>query len=344
VNLLTTSEQDGIIEAASSFLADRMSIGETRRLFEAGVVPAVSDDTWSAAADLGWFALALPAEHDGIGGGLADEALLFREIGRAGASGPFLSTVLGARVAAFGGAQALAAEIASGRRVGLIIPDAVDSIAADASVIGDVQLLDADPDGLALTVTPELGALVEVARLGELTEVECVDPTARLLRATGRSAAPIVSVSAVVDAIELRGHVLAAAMLTGIAEWARDTGAQHARDRIQFDRPIGVNQAVKHPCAEMAVQAELAYAQSIFAALAIDEGRPDAEFHALSAHTIAASAAEYATGATLQILGGMGFTHEHDVHLYLKRGELLARVLGLPGMWLDRLLRLPAPV
>jgi len=133
-------------------------------------------------------------------------------------------------------------------------------------------------------------------------------------------------------------------MLTGVAEWARDTGAQHARDRIQFDRPIGVNQAVKHPCADMAVRAELAYAQLMFAALSIDERRPDAEFHALTAHAIAAAAAVDATGATLQILGGMGFTHEHDVHLYLKRAELLGRVLGLPAMWLDRLLRLPGPV
>ena len=237
----------------------------------------------------------------------------------------------------------LADEIASGRRVGLVIPGSLDAIGADGSINGDVQLVDADPDGLVLAVTPEIAALIAVSSLTDVREVPCLDHTARLHRATGTGSAPLVSVAASVDPIELRGHVLAAALLTGMAEWARDTGVEHAINRVQFDKPIGVNQAIKHPCADMAVQAQLAYSQSLFGALAIDEGRPDAEFQALSAHATAAAAADFATAATLQIMGGMGFTHEHDVHLYVKRMEMLSHTFGVPSLWLDRLLDLPEP-
>jgi alkylation response protein AidB-like acyl-CoA dehydrogenase len=164
-----------------------------------------------------------------------------------------------------------------------------------------------------------------------------------LHRATGVGAAPSVVVASSVDPIERRGQVLAAAVLTGITEWARNTASEHAVNRVQFDKPIGVNQAIKHPCADMAVQAQLAYAQVLFAALATDEARPDAEFHALTALLTAAGAAETATGATVQVLGGMGFTHEHDVHLYLKRAEIWALVFGPASVRLARLLDLPEP-
>ena len=344
MDLLTTSEQAEIVDSSAAFLADRISIARTRELFEGGDLPAIADDAWLGAADLGWFALGLPEDRNGIGCGLADEVLLFREIGRRLAPGPFLSTVLGARVASFGGDPELADEITAGRRVGLVIPASLDAIGADGSVTGDVQLIDADLDGLVLAVTPGVASLIAVSSLDAVTEVPCVDPTVRLHRAVGTGAAPTVSLASDVDPIELRGHVLAAALLAGIVEWSRDTGAEHAINRVQFDRPIGVNQAIKHPCADMAVQAQLAYSQSLFGALAIDEARPDAEFQALSAHITAAAAADFATAATLQIMGGMGFTHEHDVHLYVKRMELLSHMLGAPAAWLERLLELPEPV
>jgi alkylation response protein AidB-like acyl-CoA dehydrogenase len=343
MDLLPTPEQTEIIDSSSAFLLSKVSIEQSRALFEAGAVPSIAREAWSAAAELGWFALGLPEDRNGIGCGLADEVLLFREIGRSLAPGPFLSTVLGARVAAFAGNQELADEIAAGRPVGLVIPDTLAAIADDGSVVGPVQLVDATADGLVLTVAPTVAALVEVSSLAGLTEVPCLDLTARLHRASGTGAASVAAVAAAVDPIELRGHVLAAALLAGITEWARDTGAEHAINRVQFDKPIGVNQAIKHPCADMAVQAQLAYSQALFGALAIDEGRPDAEFQALSAHVTAASAADFATAATLQIMGGMGFTHEHNVHLYIKRMEMLSHTFGVPGTWLDRLLDLPEP-
>jgi Acyl-CoA dehydrogenase, N-terminal domain len=179
MHLLPSSEQTEIIDSSSAFLAAHMSVTRTRELFEAGTTPAVSDEAWAAAANLGWFALGLPEERNGIGCGLADEMLLFREIGRVIAPGPFLSTVLGARVAAFGGDQALADEIIAGRRVGLVIPSSLDAIAADGSVVGDVQLVDADvasDGGFVLVATPTVRCRVSTRRHA------CIGPVRRARR------------------------------------------------------------------------------------------------------------------------------------------------------------------
>ncbi len=94
----------------------------------------------------------------------------------------------------------------------------------------------------------------------------------------------------------------------------------------------------------MAVHAQLAYAQTLFAAISIDEGRADAELQSLTAHLTAADAAGSAAAATIQILGGMGFTHEHDAHLYMKRALLWSHVLGGTPALLTRLLDLPEPL
>jgi alkylation response protein AidB-like acyl-CoA dehydrogenase len=340
MDLLPSPEQTEIIESSASFVANRISVTRTRELFEAGTLPAIDDAAWSAAAELGWLALGLPGDLGGIGAGLADEVLLLREIGRGLAPGPFIGTILGARVAAFGGASDLADEIVNGRKVGLVVPASLDVVTADGTLDGAMQLLDAS-DGLALVTSPGVAAIIEMSALTDVSTVPCLDPTVRLQRATASSAAPVVSVTADLDPVERRGQVLVAAVLTGIAEWARDTSSRHAIDRVQFDKPIGVNQAIKHPCADMAVHAQLAYAQSLFAALATDEGRGDAELQALSARVTAAAAAEFATASTVQVLGGMGFTHEHDAHLYAKKATLLAQVFADVPTALQRLLALP---
>lgn len=343
MDLLPSSEQTGIIDSSAAFVANRIPVSRTRELFEAGTLPAIDDAAWSEAVELGWLALGLPGEFGGIGAGLVDEVLLLREIGRGVVPGPFISTILGARVAAFGGAEGLAAEIINGRKVGLVVPGSLDAIGADGTLDGVMQLLDAC-DGLALVTSPEVAAIVDVAAFGDLSTVPGLDPAILLQRATASSLKPIVAVRADVDPVERRGQVLVAAVLTGIAEWARDTSSRHAIDRVQFDKPIGVNQAIKHPCADMAVHAQLAYAQSLFAALATDEGRADAELQALSARITAAAAAEYSTAATVQVLGGMGFTHEHDAHLYAKRATVLTQVFADLPTALHRLLALPEPV
>ena len=244
--------------------------------------------------------------------------------------------MLAARVATFAGDGDLAAAIVGGReRVGLVIGD----LAGDAS--GGHLLLDAD-GALVLVLADASASLVEVASFATVIAVPCVDPASTLHRVGGSDASPraVATVAEAVDPIGRRGRVLAAAALTDITEAVRDIAAAHATNRIQFDRPIGTNQAVKHPCAQMAVNAQLAYAQTVFAAVAHDEGRADADFHAASALLTANRAAETSTAATIQVLGGMGFTFEHDAQLYLKRGHVLSRLFGGVNAQLGRLLML----
>jgi alkylation response protein AidB-like acyl-CoA dehydrogenase len=316
MDLTPSAEQLEIIESSRSFLRNRLPITRIRALLETEekVDPAI----WCEAADLGWFTIGLPEEFGGVGFGLADEALLLREIGRSLAPGPFVSTLLAARVAAFAGNTDIYAEIVSGRqRVGLVI----------AGASGDVaQLVDADQNW-ALVISDSQASIIDISNLPDIRSVTCVDPTTTLRRATIDAAPVLACVSAVVDPIQRRARVLVAAMLTGIAEAVRDLAANHATNRFQFDKPIGVNQAVKHPCANMAVRAELSYAQMVFAAVAADEGRSDADFHALSAFLVAVQAAIIGGDATVQVMGGMGFTFEHDTHLYVKRTMVLSRLL-----------------
>jgi alkylation response protein AidB-like acyl-CoA dehydrogenase len=339
MDLTPTIEQAEITSSSASFLRSRLPVTRTRSLFaETSNVDAAA---WADAAELGWLCLGLPSAQGGVGGNLADEALLFIELGRSLASGPFLSTVLGARVAAFGGLPKLANEIAAGRRVGLAIASSPNLVGADGVLNGEFQILDADDHGLVLVVDRQVSVLVSIDDLAEETPVECIDPAVRLRRAVAHSVKPLALVSSETDPVVLRGHVLIAALQTGMTEAVRDISAEHAKNRMQFDKPIGVNQAVKHPCAEMAVQAQLAYAQTLFAALCIDEGRNDAELHALSAHMVASQAAESSAAATIQILGGMGFTFEHDAQLYVKRAYVLSLLLGGTSALLNRLLELP---
>jgi alkylation response protein AidB-like acyl-CoA dehydrogenase len=341
VDLLPSPEQEEIISSAAAFLADALPPQRTRQLINE---PSnVDAKAWLAAAELGWFALGLPTDLGGVGCGLADEVLLFREIGRSLAGGPFLATTLAARVATLGGDAQLGREIGAGRRVGFGVLEP-DSTLDPAGLAGTVYVVDGHDTDLVLVATRERAGLFAPADLGDLVALECIDPTARLARATTRGAAPLVAVGADVDPVGLRGSVLVAAQLTGIAEATAVLSAEHAKNRVQFGRPIGVNQAVKHPCADMAVRAELAWAQVAVGALATDEARADAELQGLSAFVVAADAAERNAAATVQVLGGMGFTFEHDANLYVKRAFLLTQLFGSVRQVLSRLVLLPGPL
>lgn len=326
MNLLPDEEQNEIIAQSASFLASEMPIARLRDLIDSGDL--VDEKVWAASAELGWFALGLAEDLGGVGATLADEALLFREIGRSLAPGPYLSTTLGARVAAVAGQSELAESIIEGRsRVGLAVLDPGTELRADR-LVGALRLVDGQGASLALVVTDAAAALVSIDALGALEDERCIDDASRLARAGGVDAPLVARVDAKQDAVALRGLVLSAAMLGGIAEACRDMSAEHARNRVQFERPIGVHQAIKHPCADMAIRAEAAFCQTLMAAVVVEEGRADAPLQANSCRVVAADAAERNAAATLQVHGGMGFTFEADVHLYLKRTQVLCRTIS----------------
>ena len=131
-------------------------------------------------------------------------------------------------------------------------------------------------------------------------------------------------------------------MLVGIAEAARDQAAAYAVERMQFGKPIGVFQAVKHRCADMAVRCEAGWSQTCYAALALRDGERDAAFQVSVAKHLAGEAAEENAAANVQIHGGYGYTTEYDAHVLVKRAQVLRALAGAPRWHLRRVLDAPA--
>lgn len=325
MDLLPTQEQQEITAAAAALLAKqaRTDLHDPRRSLS-----PPDPLRWGQYADLGWFGLGLPEARGGVGYGMAEEALLYREIGRYLAPGPFLASTLGARVASAAGASELASAILSGgATVGLAEPSGHDAQVGDR-LTGTFDLFDADGATHLLVVTPESAVLVAAEDVGTSEVVRCIDPAVHFARVRMEALVPVVAVPAATDLVFQRGVVLAGAVLAGIGEATRDEASEWAKTREQFGRPIGVNQAIKHRCADMAVRAELSTQQVLFAALAIDERRSDLAFQAAAAKVVATDTAIGNAAANIQVHGGIGYTFEHDAHLYLKRAHVLDRLLG----------------
>jgi alkylation response protein AidB-like acyl-CoA dehydrogenase len=310
MDLLPTPEQDEIVSSVSTLLAAQLPMTRVRELHadEAGI----DESVWAACAAQGWFGLGLAEADGGVGCGLAEEALLFREVGRHLAPGPMLATVLGARVA-------------TGDLRARILDGAVRVALVERRPVGRADIYGHVGAELGLVVQADGADLVTLADVGDLTPVECLDPGTRLAVAADAEAAPVASTH---ESIQARGAVLAAAMAAGVAEATRDLSVAHACSRVQFGHPIGVNQAVKHACTDMAVRCEAATSQVFLAALSVDAGRTDAGYQASAAKVVATDAAMRNARATIQVHGGMGFTWEHDAHLHLKRAHVLETILG----------------
>ncbi|WP_024795258.1 acyl-CoA dehydrogenase family protein [Tomitella biformata] len=342
MDLLPTRDQLDLVEAAAEFLGDELpaSVIRVRR----GETDAVGAPAWRTAAQLGLLGLSLPEVHGGLGLGLPMETLVYREIGRRPSPGPFLSTSLAARVAAFAGDADLAAAILAGDQpVGLAL-GGPGAVTAEGTVDGALTLLDASPEGLALLVGHSGAGLVSVSELDGVEPVTSIDPGVRVARAVAARVTPTHYVPASTDPIHLRLSVLAAALLTGMAEGTRDMAVEYAKVREQFGRPIGAHQAIKHRCADMAVAAEAAVAQTTFAAIALESGRPDAEFQTATAMVVAHRSGRDNAAANVQIHGGIGYTYEHDAHLFVKRAEIWGRAAGEPAGHLSRVLAAAEPV
>ena len=272
---------------------------------------------WDELAGQGWLGLAIDERYGGQGYGFVELAVVLEELGRAMAPGPFLPTVL----------------------AGAVIQDSMsDGEKADWLP----RLVDGStPAAVMLTGNPVLGG--GVARLlvspGQLHEspsaqsVPSLDPTRRLATMEG----------GFFGAGPERWHdiaaVLFAAEAVGLAGWCLDTASSYAKVREQFGRPIGQFQAIKHKCANLLVAVEQARAVVWDAALALGDAE-EAALPAAVAASIAFDAAADAAKECVQILGGIGFTWEHDAHLYLKRAMSIRQLVGPTSAWRQRVARM----
>jgi len=196
------------------------------------------------------------------------------------------------------------AELGGARRGALV----VDGLAADAGY-ADVLV---DWEGAAVT-----GADVE--------PVESLDPTRRLFRVTGGLREPL---GGDVERARLQVTVMNAAESVGVAQRAMEMAVAYAKERKQFGRPIGTYQAVSHACAQMLLEVEGARAAVYWAAWALDHEPETAPLATACAKVYAGDAGRRVPRSALQVHGDIGFTWEHDLHFFLKRGEANAHLYG----------------
>jgi alkylation response protein AidB-like acyl-CoA dehydrogenase len=309
-----------------------------------------------ALAGQGLLGLHLPESLGGQGYGLPELAIAVEELGRALVPGAFLPTVLAGAILHGAGADAaggLVKDMAGGTLTGAVgfAPGIrATSAGTTGTLVIDGVCGPVPGAGLAdvLILPAALGGedgdrrwvVVDAADL-EITQLDSLD----LTRQAGRVRADQLSVppervlaGLSPGAVTSLAAVLLAAEACGIADWAVTTAADYAKIRHQFGRPIGQFQAVKHRCAWMLTAAEQAAAAAWDAARAVQAGSLDAdgEFAAAVAALVAVDAAVSCAHECIQVLGGIGYTWEHDAHLYYRRALSLRALLGGSGDWAQR--------
>lgn len=307
-----------------------------------------SEDQWKMAASLGWTGLLIPEEHGGMGGGLVDAIILFEEAGKVPLPGPLFSSAGLATVAALRlDAIDLLAGLADGSTRGTVAlgevgsGDPLRNIKTRAEKSGDgwtlTGLKSVVPDGhtadwviVAAQTDDGLGAfLVEDF---EAQWVPAMDPTRKLARLEldGTPARRLGDgdATAAFRRIIDDASVLLCAESVGCAERALDLAVQYSNDRVQFGRPIGTFQAIRHMTAEMLQKLELARVGMHYAAWTSDNETDDREQSVALSKSWTSEAAIDVTGDGIQVHGGVGFTWENLSHLFFKRAKANDLLLG----------------
>jgi alkylation response protein AidB-like acyl-CoA dehydrogenase len=299
--------------------------------------PAEPGPLWKQMAGLGWLGLHIPEEYGGAGYGLAETAVVAEGLGAAPAAGPFLPTVVAAAVIAAVGTVEQRAALLPGLADGSACASVSLAGAGTADVAG--LLAGGFPAALGGTwaqlhlvpVGADL-AIVSAGTAGLTTaRVQALDPALGLARLDldGVAAHPTGLLSGGVAEARRVLRVLAAAEAAGGARACLEMALAYAKIREQFGRIIGGFQAVKHHLANMLVRTELATAAAWDAARVTGRGQ-EAGLSAAVAAAVALSAYQFTAGMNIQLHGGIGFTWEHDAHLYLRRAATLAALAGPP--------------
>ena len=350
-------EQEMLRATARKFLENECTSAFVRARMEE---PAgVTDEFWAKLAEQGWLGLIYPEEHGGSGLGFVDLTVLMEEMGRVVMPGPFFSTVLLgglaireagspaqkkewlARIAAGRARTALAWTEPSARwdaagvtcvgredRGGFVLNGTklfvLDAHLADALVVvartGEGK---APEEGVSLFLVPKgtrgvdvklLPTMDQTRKLCEVSFKDASVPAEALMGVKGRAWPALARV------VE-RATVALCAEMCGGAQRVLDMTTDYAKIRVAFGKPIGTYQGVKHKAADMLVDVENAKSLTYYAAWTVDENAPEAALAASMAKAYVTDAYRKVAGAGIQLHGGIGFTWEHDLHLYFKRAK-----------------------
>jgi len=323
-----TEDQLSLARGMAEFLAGNYPISRFR------TTERFADARWSDLAHMGALGISLPDAEGGMGLSWIDEVLACREAGRYLISPALVGSIIAIKIAArTGNAEVRDALLSGEYRAGIAMSSVMSSAltnSAVASAIDNVHVIDGS-EGLYLLAHADKLALIEPGE-SNLQSVSCIDDTVQLHKAAIRSGLAAEPEWLEDKSLLLGTHLLLAAMLCGLLETTCDMAAEYARTRVQFGRPIGAFQAIKHRCADIALATELCWSQTLQAAAALQAGSTDAEFHVLTAKLLAGDEALNATRFNIQVHGGMGFTDEVDAHRLLKRAHVLHQLLGDPRL------------
>jgi len=329
MTIAITDDHRALAETASELLQKHDARGAARALLEAGAEQL--PPFWAELAAVGWLGLHLPEEHGGSGYGLPELVVVVEELGRAVAPGPFVPTVVASAVIAAAAAADVQARLLPGLADGSTIGAATlggEVTVREGAAHGDAGAVLGG--GLAHLLVAPVGrdvAVVDLREGGAQVEVPPnLDPTRRTARIMLDGAPTVVLPGARPVLADLM-RTLLAAEATGVARECTSLASEYAKVRIQFGRPIAMFQAVKHHCANMLVETELATAAVWDAARAADSDSDQRAVTAAIAATLAVPAADLAANLCIQVHGGIGFTWEHDAHLYLRRATAIAAAI-----------------
>ena len=264
---------------------------------------------WSAMADQGWLGIEIAASRGGVGLGAVEVAVLCEELGRHAAAAPFVSTVLAIDAFGAAGEDDWVDRLVSGTSLACVAWDATAPVPYAPSA--DVAVVIADDGVYAM----------------EMPDRPRRQPAMDLTREVGwlafdsASARKLGGVEARTRLLD-RGATFCAADMLGSASRALDFAVEYAKDRVQFGRPIGSFQAVKHRCADMLVDVEGMRSTVYWAAWCIGAADPEASIAASTAKTWCSDASKRVMSSALQVHGGIGLTWEHDLHFFMKRAQL----------------------
>src|SRR5580693_1012918 len=359
MNFAFSDEQEELRTAVRRFLAEKSPESEVRRLMETteGYDPAV----WSQMADqLGLQSLTIPEQFGGSGFSYVELIVVLEEMGASLLCAPFFSTVALATNSILTSGDQRAQEyllpgIASGETIGTLaftedsgrwdadgitlaatksgegwVLNGHKSFVLDGHVAGLILVVGRTPAGLSLfgvkgdadglTRTP----LATMDQTRKQARLEFADTPAWLIGADG-GAEPGLS-----KTLDLAAVALAAEQVGG-AQRCLDSSVDYAKTRIQFGRPIGSFQAIKHKCADMLLEVESAKSAAYYAAWAAAEDSDELPVVASLAKSYCSEAYFHAAAENIQIHGGIGFTWEHPAHLYFKRAKSSELLLGDPS-------------
>jgi alkylation response protein AidB-like acyl-CoA dehydrogenase len=344
-------EQQQIKATAREFLASRYKSERIRELSETDL--GFEEPDWQEMVELGWPGLALPEEFGGQGLGIVELAAVFEEMGYGLAPSPLLSNTVAGLALALCGNESQKTEfltpLAAGEKRGTVA--LID--AGSPGMIGEFEMEAQTGDG-GVTLSGEK-VLVMDAAAADFMLVATADGRRHIVE-TGQDGVSIERESSIdptrfvysvaFDGVEVaddrtlpaegldyyavlqRVCVALSAEMTGIAQRTMEMAVEYAKERQQFGRPIGSYQAVSHRCAQMLLETEGARSATYYAAWAADASPEDLPLAASMAKAYASDAGWRVANASLQVHGGIGFTWEHDLHLWLKRAKVDSAMFG----------------